>query len=522
MVAVLVSLRLRVLWNSLRRSTWQLVGASIGALYGLGLVVGLIAALIALSFAPQELARTVLVTGGSVLILGWLLGPLLIAGVDQTLEPAKLAPFPIPRQQLFIALTASGVLGIPGVVTSIAVLASAIVWWRHPLAILASLVCTVIAVLTCVVASRSITTLSAGLASGRRFRELTGIIVIVPLVLAGPIIIGVTAGLTEFSELLPRVADGLAWSPLGAVWAVPADVANGAWLMALARFAIALATLGILGWLWHSALNRALDAPIRTTSRARTQNGIGFFGIVPGTRLGAVTARALSYWVRDPRYARQLITIPLIVVLLIFYSTLDGGASWLPNVAAPIIAFTFALSVYSDVSFDGTAFALHVSSGVPGWADRGGRALAVVSFAVPVVIVVAIATTLISGTVADLPALLGLSLGLVLTGLGAASVTSALLVFPVPAPGDSPFKSQPGAALPSTLASFGTWGAMTVLALPEIVLSIVFFITRAPLFGWLALTVGVLLGAACLVGGIALGGKVLDKRGPELLAQVRK
>ena len=39
----------------------------------------------------------------------------------------------------------------------------------------------------------------------------------------------------------------------------------------------------------------------------------------PGTPTGAVAARALTYWIRDPRYAQSLITIPLVPAVLFFW-----------------------------------------------------------------------------------------------------------------------------------------------------------------------------------------------------------
>ncbi len=58
MVATLVRLRFLLLGNALRRSPWQIVAIVLGALYGLGLLVVCIGGLIALSWAPLELART--------------------------------------------------------------------------------------------------------------------------------------------------------------------------------------------------------------------------------------------------------------------------------------------------------------------------------------------------------------------------------------------------------------------------------------------------------------------------------
>lgn len=522
MVAVLVSLRFRSLWNSLRRSPWQMVGAAFGAFYGLGMLGLLFVGFVLLSIAPLELARPIVVGAGSVLLLGWLIGPLVTVGTDQTLDPIKLSPFPISRDTLFIALTASGVLGIPGIVTTIAALGSAIIWWRHPLALIVSIVCAAIAVLTCITASRAFTTASAGVSSGRRFRELSGVILFIPLILLGPIIIAVTEGARSIADLLPAIASVLSWTPLGAAWAVPGDVAAGEWGAAAARLAIALATLAVCLFLWRRGLDRMLSSPLRSSASAQSHSGLGLFNVVPDSRMGAVMARSLTYWMRDPRYARQLLVVPLIVALMLFYGMLGAGGMGMVTFGVIFAAFMISTSLYADIAFDGTAFALHMASGVRGVADRTGRALAVASFGVPLMVVITVVVAAVRGDFAGVPSLLGVVLNITLAGFGAASITSVLLVFPVPKPGDSPFKSQPGAGLPSTVAMLGTFGATAVLSIPTFALGISYIVTGSTLIGWIGLAVGVIVGCAAFAGGMAIGGRIYNARAPELLATLRK
>src|SRR6185437_3862694 len=109
-------------------------------------------------------ARAVAVVGGSFLVLGWVLGPLLIAGTDATVDAARLAPFPLTRGQLMVTLTSAGLTGIPGIATVVAAVATVILWMRLPAAAVSSLPAIVIGVLTCVVASRLVTTISTGFA----------------------------------------------------------------------------------------------------------------------------------------------------------------------------------------------------------------------------------------------------------------------------------------------------------------------------------------------------------------------
>ncbi|CAD6011494.1 transporter [Agreia sp. COWG] len=521
MVATLVRLRFLILGNTLKGKPWQIVAVVIGGLYGLGVLFGVVAGLVALSFLPAELARTITVLGGAAAVLGWIVLPLIGPGTDQTVDPARLAIFPIPINQLVLALAVSGVLGVPGIVTSIAALATAATWWQHPLAAVAAIVCAVIGVFTCVVGSRAVTALSSGVGGGRRFREAKGILVFIPLILLGPIFIGLTALLRGSFDTLPSVADVVAWTPLGAIWSVPGYIATGDPLRAAAGFAIGIVTLALLAVLWRSSLRHALENPSRGSSptKAGTRK-LGFFSLFPATPWGAVASRALTYWIRDPRYAQSLIVIPLVPVFLFVYSGNFDNFGLL-NALGPIVALLLALSIYTDVSYDNTAFALHLSTGVSGRDDRLGRVVALGVFAVPVSVMLTVGSVWFTNSWQVLPGLLGLVFGLLLSGLALSSVLSGRFAFPVPAPGENPFKAKPGGGFALMLSTFATWGGLMVLVLPETVLAVVGFVTGDAIWGWLALVVGLLLGSVLLVIGVRVGGAVLDRRGPELLVQLQ-
>ena len=155
--------------------------------------------------------------------------------------------------------------------TLIAGLSTAAAWSRYPLAALAAIVCSIIGVLIAVVASRAVAAASIGLQSSRRARELSGILIIVPLMLLGPIIIGVTQGIQDAVGTLPTIATALGWTPIGAAWAAPAALAVGDPAGAALRFLIALATLALLFAGWRLALARALVTPASSSERHAVQ-----------------------------------------------------------------------------------------------------------------------------------------------------------------------------------------------------------------------------------------------------------
>jgi ABC-2 type transport system permease protein len=520
MVATLVRLRLLILRNSLKRSAWQLVAVIIGGLYGLGILALVIAGLIVLAFASPEVRATTLVLVGAVVILGWILVPLVAFGIEQSLDPTRLAVFPVPLNTLLAGLTLAGVLGVPGIITALAAIATAAAWIREPLAAVAAVITGLIGVLICVVGSRTVVSLSTSLQSRRRFRELSGVLVFVPIILLGPILIGLMRTLATSVEQLPAIARVVGWTPVGAPWAVPTDIAIGDWGPALAKLLISLATLAVLLLIWRRSLAANLVAPHSESAKRVAKGKTGLFGVLPATPAGAVAARALTYWRRDPRYARQLITVPLVPVLLWFYSA-NGENQAVFTLTGPIIAFFLGIALYVDISYDGTAFATHVADGVRGIDDRLGRIGALAVIAVPLVILGTIIPVAVTESWNRLPLLAGLSAAVLLSGFAVVSVSSARIIVPVPRAGDNPFKSAPGAGFTTALAGFATWGVVLLLTIPTVVLAVLSLVLDSALLGWIALVVGLGLGAGFLVIGVRVGGALLDRSAPEVLSRLK-
>lgn len=519
MVAHLLRLKLTLLRNGLRRSPWQLVGLAVGALYAVGICGFLGAALILLRTADIGVAQTMVVLGGSAAVLGWGIIPVVASAADMTLDPARFTTAAVPMPQLLTGLALGGLIGIPGVATSLLALATVGTWSRGPLAIAGALAGAVLGVLTCIVLSKVVTTATAGLAASRRFKDVSALAFMVPLMLMGPIIAGVAQGMSGSAAFLAEFSRTLSWTPAGAAWSLGGDMAAGNYGPAVLKLLIAAATLAGLTWCWKGLLQRALVTPAHTAGGRKRGGKMGLFGMLPATPTGAVMARALTYWVRDPRYSGSLVVIPLLPVVLLFQAGQTGNYSVLA-ITGPVSAFLMAWAISADVSYDNTAFALHLSSGLRGIPDRLGRALACLVFALPVVLAFSIVPFFLTGEWAWLPGLLGLSLGVLFTGLGLASVVSARYTTAVPLPGDSPFKKPPGNVAQTLAVQFGGMAVLLVLVLPEAALIVAQSVTGSMVPGWLNLFLGPALGLVLFAVGVRLGGKWLEARGPELLAQL--
>ncbi|ACZ29975.1 hypothetical protein Xcel_0944 [Xylanimonas cellulosilytica DSM 15894] len=528
MVAQFVRLKLTLLANTLRRSVWQTIGVVVGGLYALTIVGMLTFAAVAGGTTDAVLTGHVLTMAGALLVLGWWLVPVFLYGVDATLDPHRFATYGIPRGRLLLGLGVAGVVSIPGLATLLIVLGSALAWWRSPAALAAALVGAVIALALCVVGSRAITTALSPLLESRRSREVLMIAAFVPIMLIGPLFswLGQRAesGITLAADGARSIAaDGaglLGWTPFGAPWGLASAVHDGDWLGALGRLVVALGSLALLALWWDRTLARSLENPAKGggTKSARGK-GLGVFDRLPATPVGAVAARAGTYWLRDPRYSSSIVVVPLLPVVL-WFATRAGDGAELMLIVAPLTAWILGFSISNDIAYDHTAFALHVATGTTGKTDRWGRVIPVLAIGTPLVVAYAVGSVAVTGRWEWLPPILGLTLGTLPAASGISSAVSARWLYPVAKPGESPFKQPQGATGATMLAQAVNSGLTLAVCAPALVLTgFALFLPSVPL-GWVTLVVAPALGVVVLVLGVRWGAATYDRRTPELLQRV--
>ncbi|MFD1720193.1 ABC transporter permease [Amnibacterium endophyticum] len=515
----LVMLKLRLLAGQLRRSPWQVVGLVLLLVYGIGVTGLLVALLVALRYAPLRLATDVVVGGGSLAVLGFALVPLLI-GVDDTLDPRRFALFGLDRTRLAIGLAVAAVVGVPGVALSVIALATVATWSRTPGAVLTALVAAPLTVLLCVLAGRCAAALAGLLLSTRRTREAVSAAGVVALVLLGPafaLLSNADLG-PDAAATLQHVTAVLGWTPLGATWAAPAAVAAGSTAEGLLRLVIGLVVVLLLAVAWRALVGRAVSSPARTAP-PQTVTGLGWFGRLPGTPLGAVAARSTTYWARDVRYRVSALIVPITPVALVLVLGFAGvPGPTLALLPVPVVALFAGWTTHNDIAYDHTAVWLHVAAGVRGTADRLGRLAPVLAVGSPLIVIGAIVCGVLAGDPVVAAALIGTSGCLFLSGAGLGAVTSALAPYPVPRPGASPFQQPNSAGGAAALVQSALFLGQLVLSAPALVLGLVGVRGGGDGWLWASLVVGLGVGALVLVVGTRIGGRVFDRRGPEILA----
>jgi ABC-2 type transport system permease protein len=485
--------------------------------YGLGLAAVVTVGLGALRLSTPDIARVILIVFGSIVVLAFLVLPLAF-GVDDTIDPRKFALFGIATGRLALSLAVAAAVSVPTLVVTIFSIAQVVTWSRGVVPVLFALGAAVLIVPTCVLAARVSTAVAASFLSSRRSRDTSGIVLIVVLAAAAPLV-ALAATVDWQAQGLPivrRIAAIASWTPFGALWSAPGDAALGRTGLAGIKLAIGVVFLLILWAAWRSLVAMMLVRPQREAA-ARLYTGLGWFERLPSTPLGAIAARSLTYWGRDARYRVSLAVIPVVPIFMILALVIAGIPAgiivWIP---VPIMCLFLGWTVHNDIAYDSTAFWAHVSADTVGTDDRWGRVVPALFIGLPLVLIGSAVSVILVGSPGIFPGLVGLSACVLLVALGISSVISAGFPYPAVHPGDSPFAQPQAAGTAGSVIQSLSFFLTMLLASPVVLL--VFLNPTLGYVQYLGLALGAIIGVAVLVGGVAWGGRIVDRRAPELLA----
>ena len=527
MVSHLIRLRYRLMWNGFRRSAGAAIGAIfsvLGYLYLLAMVY--IAAVVAALTPVADISFTdrgavlVLVTG--VVLLSWLIGPILLSATNPFTNPRNFLPFAIPNRQFMPGVILGGVLAPTGIGTLVLFATGAVVWGWEPVAIVAGILAAVIGTLMCVTAMQVCVGLLTNVISKRAVRDAIQLIVLVPVMLGGLAIIGAVETLQHLWEVLPTIATWVAFTPAGSL-ALPWFVAEGHWGLAALHLVVMLGYLVALIYAYHAIIQRATRTAGGADATQREQSGLGLIGRAK-TPMQAIWARALLSWFKDPRYAASLVVVMVFILFGVLGTTvLDTGfLSGLVTLLPALIAYMLAFSISADLAYDSTGFSLHVTTGVRGVDDRLGRILALLTWALPLVVALTVAMTFTQGVVDQVAAWLGLNIGILLVGAGLSAVISARYIYPVPPPGTSVMASPEGGMGRTMLIQLLGMTAQILLSIPVIVPVVVALVTASQLWAVVSVLVGLGYGAAMLWVGVRVGAAWYERALPETYQSIVK
>lgn len=533
MVAAILSLRWRILVHQFQRDWWRLLFVAAGAIWSIALIPVLVVGSAAISTYGYETKQDALVATAGLLGIAWIVVPLLATGVDDSLDPARFAPWGIGAKRLMPGLAIAAFTTIPAIffVAVAAVMAAA---WRgedrQGAVLIVAFIGAALTAMMWVFSARLATMWAVRLLATKAAKPVMAALAGLVVALLGAI--GVLVRSDGLELVLAReVATALtqtARTPIGAGFAAPTSIVLDNEWGAVWRLAMMAAWVAILYFGWRAAVAHALVNPVTRGAGVRRhrdavldsarRTGRGWARVSPVTR--AVLTRTARSWRSDPRYITQLVgavIFPVIIGGLALIFAGDAGA-WIA--ALPIaLAVTIGWGRHNDLAYDSSGVWLDIVSGVRGVDMMRGRLLAVVLWAGPAVIVASVAAAGLARRWEIAPAIVATSAGALGVALGVAALTSITMPYRVPAPGESPFGADAG-SIGASLAGQVVSSVGTGLAIP---------LVAAPLLcgflwggGWwiLALVWGPIFAVGGAWLGTSLAGQWYDARVGKLVGAV--
>jgi ABC-2 type transport system permease protein len=308
---LLVQLKLRLLVNALRSSGSAKISFIISSAFAV--LLAIFTFLVLAGFRGKSTSVELTSVIFTVFAFGWLIAPIMVFGVDSTLDPATLALYPLRTRELAVGLLAASFTGFWPLANVIGLLGVTVGLASGAFGVIVAVVAVVLQVLFCIAVSRFMTTSLAGLLRSRRGRDLAAFL-IVPLF----------ALYEFFTQVVPKAASEgkitaagftgfdswMRWLPPGLAAHAIQDASDGRPGLAFARLGALAAVIAVFVWLWVRSLGRALVTADTTTQSSRVRGtGLPLAGL--GLR-GTVAAR---FWLYQRREPLSLVYWPLVAVL---------------------------------------------------------------------------------------------------------------------------------------------------------------------------------------------------------------
>ncbi|MFF2043928.1 transporter [Kitasatospora sp. NPDC058170] len=521
-VRTLVSLKLRLLRNGLRRSPGRTAVYVVGSVLGLLFAGGIAVAFAFLGRFEGAGDAGVMLVG--VLTIGWAALPLFLFSSDESSDPTRLTMLPLRPGPLLRGSLLAALLGPGPLVTLVLATGAALAGADGAGSAVAAVVGVPLAVVSLVALSRSVAAGNARLLSSRRGKDFAifGGLLFALLVQIANIgsqsVFGKPGenGL-DLSPLAP-IASVLRWVPPISAVDASRTAGEGSYGLAVLQLASAAVLLALLLRWWLGSLQQLMvTADASTLEVARGVQASRGWGFLPEGRVGAVMQRHLRYAWREPRAKTAVFTSIGMTLVLCVLSVVQG---WASVYLVSMTGMFLGLQMLNLFGMDGSAFwmvAATLLTPADARDELRGRAYAVLSYAVPVTVLLAGSLAAVTGDWAGLAPALGLALALLGCGLAVGAVLSVLAPYTMPSDSNPMRNAAPGQSGLVILNSMGSMVGAAVLGLPVGGLVLWALATDGP--GWPVLLVGPPYGALIAVLGIRLAAGRLLERTPEILAK---
>ena len=559
MVGQLIRLKLRIIWNTVRKQTVGLVLAVLGVLY-FGGIYGSV--LLGTAFFARSdeayLATPVMPIVGPFIFLLWLVLPIIFASMDNSLDPVRLSPYVGHSKRLGAGLAASTAVGPGGLLSAMILFLP--VWfalWRTQwLEALGWFIAGVVTLPLAVLWARAVGTwFAVRLDSSGKKDAVTALGAVVFMMVVTPLGYWMSLLTRNFSvEAFKAGLNVALWTPFGAPFGVVASLLEGAWVAAAIRALITVVTAVVAWRAWLAVLRpvmsgyageisadaqraidegrHLIDESLEDEARSRRSEqsrAAGLRSVDLFTRLGlgvrsaSLAARTLRYWIVDTRLNMNMALALLFPVVAIFMGRMvtEGQSfAFSAGIFLYLVPITTGLTTGALMQYDSTGAWIVVSSGMSGREERRGRLVGSLIVLVPQVIGYLLHDAVTGANASGF--VFHQVMGIILFAGAAATtlVVNARWVYPVQPPGTSPVATKgTGSFLMTMLLQLVGFAGTAVLQIPSYVLLVLASFGFVP--NWVAYVVALAWSVLVLEAAVRIGGRVWDRYSVAALTSIR-
>ena len=476
MARLLVQLKLRLLRNALRSSSQAKAGFIVSSIAAALVAAGTFAGLAALRGNGGSVDLTTVIF--TLFAFGWLILPLLVFGLDGTLDPATLALYPLRMRPLAIGLLAASAVGAWPPDNLIGLLGVTVGLARGGLGVLIALLAVVLEVLFSITLARFVTASLAGMLRSRRGKDFAALLII-PIFALYELFTQVVPKLTEEGKLSPARFAGvdvwMRWLPPGLAAHAIQDASTGHPGTALLRLALLAGIVVALGALWIRSLSRGL-----VTADSSTQSSAVHGTALPFGRYGLRGTVAARVWIYQRREPSSLIFwgITAVVMIAVSIRTVLTARYLVGLIISAVLGSAFVGVLHSNsIGLSGPGFGLEAMALTGRRALRAyvsGQNIALGMVAVPLLTVISFGLAALAKHPVDGFVGMAVDLAGIGAGLGLGDIFTITLPYPMEKRAGSPMARPADGFIGDRLA--GTFGSLlgVAVAVIPVVLGVVF------------------------------------------------
>jgi ABC-2 type transport system permease protein len=464
---LLVRLKLTLLKNSMFATKWKRIGS----------LTFLTASLAGSIFTASRLASSIRSSGldagasrsttslGNIVVTAtalfaiWVFGPLLVGGVDESLDPTRLALLPLTPREMRRGLVVGSLIGTLPIGTVVALSGAIIGQPASPVAMASALGIAITLLLLCLGASRALAVALAYASRSRRGKDLAMLLASLG---AAALFLG-TQAVRFFGEgTRNAIIKWLRILPSGQLAVALAELQAGQTGKALLRTLPWAVVAGLLIRLWLRGMDRLLVDGERVVHVRATQNHSSLALVPRALRRWAkhpsviMASKDLRYLARSPqRRSSLIVTVVIGTMFALLQSMRFAGGTDLAVLGAPIAVLFGIHATNNLLGTDAPALWIDQSAGIGLRQQLVARGLAATPNLIVPTILAAGVLTVLNGGLRAFFVIVVLSLTCWGIPLGVGSVVSVIAPF-----------SQPDVGNPhaNRRASTGRGGLVSIMA----------------------------------------------------------